>query len=126
MTNKQKAFIDGLIDQIGYRNSPRRSLYLERVLRRCVNIEAASEVIERLLAEKQIRSNPPLKKFHTQHVAVTDLSAFTFCPASYAITETFEIQKSPQMLEGENLHKGKYLMDYLQILQKFRMAAIKH
>jgi len=132
MTDKQERFVQSLVDQIGFRNSPRRSEYLAKVLQSCTElysfrggIDGTSKVIEKLLAEKQLRNAPTPKKFHSQHLAVTDLSAFAFCPASYVIAETFEIEETERMLEGEELHGKRFLQNFLLNLRNKRIRQIE-
>jgi CRISPR/Cas system-associated exonuclease Cas4 (RecB family) len=124
MTPKQQKFIESLIDQIGFRNSPRRGAYLTIIFERCQSIDDASKMIEKLLTEKQLRNTATIKKQQPKHIAVTNLSSFTFCPASYVISETYNIEKTEQILEGEELNNKRFLSNFLYNLRNKRLRQI--
>jgi len=124
MTPKQQKFIESLVDQIGFRNSPRRDAYLTIIFERCPDVDAASKMIEKLLTEKQLRNTASIKKQQPKHIAVTNLSTFTFCPASYVISETYIIEKTEQMLEGGELHNKRFLSNFLHNLRNKRLRQI--
>ncbi len=106
MTPKQSEFIDILLDQIGYRDSPLKSRYRDKFFKYAPKVEYASTVIERLLGERRIRRGPRKRRQPTDHIAISDLAAYAFCPASYAIKETFDVTQIPGVEEGLEHRKG--------------------
>jgi len=128
MTDKQYKFINYLVDKLGYRNSPRRREFLSKILEKVDEIDgvtSASKLIERLLEENKLRTERILKKFHTNHLSVTDLAAYEFCPASYAIKETYETQETERMEQGKELHGKKFLKSFLNNLRNKREGQIR-
>jgi len=118
-TDKQLKFINYLIDQIGYNNSTLKQEYLNVLLRYCVDIKSTSNIIEDLLKEKELLKKPKKKTRTYSHIAVTDISDFVFCPASFAIKQTYILPKTEEMEEGEELHEKKFLEEFLKnVLRK--------
>jgi CRISPR/Cas system-associated exonuclease Cas4 (RecB family) len=67
-----------------------------------------------------IRRNPKKKSFDTNHLAVTDLSSFTFCPASLAINLTYMTEKSDEIYKSEQLRAGKFFEQFLENVRRKR------
>jgi len=61
ITEKQKKYIEALVDQLGYKNSQFRKDYLQLTLKDSESKESASNVIEELLATLEIRKKGVLK-----------------------------------------------------------------
>ncbi len=105
MTEPQSKFIDVLLDQLGFQGSrfkvPFRTKFFGEY---GADVEYASKIIERLLSERDLRRKPRRRIPLSNHVAVSDLAAFGFCPASYAIKASFEIEQLPGVEEGLEHH----------------------
>ena len=91
MTDKQKSFLESLINQYGYNlDSPLRKLFWDRVFQYGETVESASSAIEWLLKENHKRKFPKYLRFDTKEVqTVSDFAQFVFCPASHSIKKTF-------------------------------------
>ncbi len=69
-----------------------------------------SESINQLVIEKNLRRNRhsiKIKNVQQKHINATDLANYTFCPASFSISNTFEIEYptgEKERLMGEKLH----------------------
>jgi len=113
ITEKQKKYIEALVDQLGYKNSQFRKDYLQLTLKDSESKESASNVIEELLATLEIRKKSQRRKDLPEHTIVTDLSEFEFCPASFAIKKTFLIPKSSAEMDGTELHEQAYVEKFL-------------
>ncbi|MCX6120986.1 MAG: hypothetical protein NTX44_05160 [Ignavibacteriales bacterium] len=100
-----------LVDQLGYKGSPFREDYISKVLP--IGRYDTSRLLRLLRKEKQMRNHPILKSNHSKHLSVSDLSSYTFCPASYSISETYDSCKTDNMILGEELHDKMYLENYL-------------
>lgn len=77
-----------------------------------------SVAIDMLLVEQNIRRNRYAirkKEVKRGYTTATDLSAFAFCPASYAINKSFEIPKTPN---DEELDLGNHFHDQLNLLKE--------
>lgn len=78
-----------------------------------------SVAINMLLAEQNIKRNRYAirkKEVKRGYITATDLSAFAFCPASYAINKSFEIPKTPN---DKELNLGNYFHEQLNLLKRF-------
>lgn len=125
MTEKQESFIRSLIDQLGYKNSEYRDQYYSKVLSTQNYYTGASSLINNLLKEKEIRYNPKKKIKLNNHINITDLSAFAFCPASYVISQNYEVEQTEKMNEGESHHTKTHLLNFLENIKKKRLREIE-
>ena len=55
ISDKQEKFIQSLIDQLGYKDSPFKSFFLDRINLNNASIEHASHLIENLIEENKKR-----------------------------------------------------------------------
>ncbi len=123
-STKQHHAIEYLIDHIGYQNSPLKKDYLDKTLLNITSVHERYEVYEKLKTELQLRVNAKPSLSKSPNLTVTDLSAFTFCPASYAISETFETHESETMIEGQELHNKRQFLSYIENIRKNRLRKI--
>lgn len=69
-------------------------------------------IIDYLIDEIQVKKNkqltPKLTPF-TQSISATDLANFCFCPASFAISNTWEIEPNLLNVKGKNYHEQAIL-----------------
>ncbi|MCC5906207.1 MAG: hypothetical protein JJU13_08380 [Balneolaceae bacterium] len=78
-----------------------------------------SECIEQLLKEMEIKKEPAEIKnldcnINRSKISATDLSNFQFCPASYSLSKSFEIEfptNEDERLAGIDLHEKLRLID---------------
>jgi len=93
MSVKQAEFIKNLVDQLGFKDSPHKDYFLERIGFEEADIEYASFLIESLLEENKRRKFFNHKKINEDETpSVQDLAQFVFCPASYAIKRSFVVE----------------------------------
>jgi CRISPR/Cas system-associated exonuclease Cas4 (RecB family) len=86
MTYKQAKFAETLVDQLGYKDSPHKDIFLQKIGFHSASIEYASTLIDGLLKENRRRKFFTRKTIDENEVpTVSDLSQFVFCPASYSI-----------------------------------------
>lgn len=118
---KQRLFADYLLIKIGVRNTQLRSLYLEYLEKMYAVWDGeywtVSSAIDALLDETTLKKE--LEKIDQktlfESIAATDLSHFTYCPASYAISRSFEITKVNALentQHGINFHEQLNLLKY--------------
>ena len=117
MTRRQYEFIGQLTDELGFKGSPARVRFLESFTARGADVEAASALIERLLALKVVREEPRTAAAATGAVRVTDLAEYVYCPASYAIRATWEVPATEPMAEGAELHESPRALTFLKNLE---------
>lgn len=91
MTDKQEKFIENLVDQLGYKNSPLRQQFLNCLFKYSPSIGFASEIIENLLQlnkDRKFSLRKPVDFGSSQKV--TDIAQFAFCPVSYSIKRSYK------------------------------------
>jgi hypothetical protein len=111
--------VASLIRQIGYsQESNYEEDFIIEFFRKWWNGKKYTflEVISKLDTEARTTLIPQIKKKSGPHVVVTDLSAFVFCPVSYAIKKTFDLPKLPQVKAGLELHTQNNLEKFLSNL----------
>lgn len=103
--------------------------YLSKYGRWALSINGAyshfdvSAAIDMLLMEQNIKRNRYAirkKELRRGYITATDLSAFAFCPVSYAINKSFEIPKTSNERElelGNNFHEQLNLLKNLKDLR---------
>ena len=121
MSEKQGKFIQSLIDQLGYKDSPHKEFFLNRVYLSTATIEYASNLIGKLLEENRKRKFTRRSTRPRAFSTVQDLSQFSFCPASYSVKETFVIEQSkvPEDEQDEiDEAPESYLLDLISCIGK--------
>ena len=118
MTTSQHSRVSDLLDALGLRGSPVRDAYYSRYFKYDeASADYAAKVIARLEEELQrhrgarVRLVP--RSFRPDHIAVSDLGSFSFCPASYAIKDTFELLEVPGAEEGLEEHRDSDVVERL-------------
>lgn len=73
-------------------------------------------VIDLLNIELNIKKNSDytLKTIQLDFISATDISNFTYCPVSYAISKTFELPKLETAILGTSQHEKQTLINYLR------------
>ncbi|MBO0938732.1 hypothetical protein J2I47_19430 [Fibrella sp. HMF5335] len=123
MSEKQEKFIKSLIDQLGYKDSPFKEYFINRIHLEDANVVYASKLIEGLLDENKKRKYPEYwVKFYALST-VQDLTQFAFCPASYSVKESFKIEFSKKQDDDfeedeEELESESYLLQLFSYLRK--------
>lgn len=113
ITYNQEQLIEKLISQIGYSSKKYLEAYKNKLFKfDTTSLEYASTVIERLLLESKERKKPLKERKRFPYVTVSDLAAYKFCPVSYVIKESFDLEKDPTIEEGLEKHKST-LIDVL-------------
>lgn len=138
-SEKQNLFINYLLNKIGFKNEElilkykdklediygkfykdwRTETYKSGYVRHYyVYRYTNSECIDELLEEIKIKKNLNLIKLklinENSKISATDLSSFDFCPASYSISKSFEIEhptNEDKRTIGINLHETLRLVD---------------
>ncbi|MGX7666653.1 hypothetical protein [Flavobacterium pedocola] len=139
LSEKQQLFAEYLLKKIGYLDSNLIRIYLVKLeliygkfykewrqekypsgyLRDYWVLKYSnSECIEELLKEIEIKKNLGsiiLKSIsEKKSISATDISSFNFCPVSYSISKSFEIEhptNEDKRLTGINLHESLRLID---------------
>jgi len=123
-TKKQRIFAEYLLKQVGITNQKFIESYLNHLALLYGNwiqinrwIYSTSECIDLLLSEIYLKKNTDIiirKSSFNKRIWATDLSNYTYCPASYVLGKSFEIQK-PSGIEfteiGKNLHEKLLLLN---------------
>lgn len=112
MSEKQESFIKSLVDQLGYKDSPFKEYFINRI-----------HLDEGLLEENKKRKYP--NHWVKSHAISTiqDLTQFAFCPASYSVKESFKIEfnkneeEDDEDIEGA-LEPKSYLLELISFLRK--------
>jgi hypothetical protein len=128
---KQKEFRDRLLLRLGFINgeimeSYKDSLfafsqrtrrtkdftYVNNKTEEEVTIEVPFNVLDFLLEEFKLKQNRKwqLKLEKGTAISATDLANFTFCPASYSIANTFEVENTLEMEIGTEQHERQWLL----------------
>jgi hypothetical protein len=73
-------------------------------------------VIDLLNIELNIKKNSDytLKPIQLNFISATDISNFTYCPVSFAISKTFELPKLESAILGTSQHEKQTLINYLR------------
>lgn len=73
-------------------------------------------IIDLLNIELNIKKNSEYiqKKIQLAYISATDISNFTYCPVSFAISKTFELPKYESAILGTAQHEKHSLINYLQ------------
>lgn len=76
-------------------------------------------IIDLLNIELNIKKNKDyiFKKIQLETISATDISNYTYCPISFAISKTFELPKYESSIIGTSFHGDNTLIDYLQKLK---------
>lgn len=103
-----------LLNKLGYYKSPFKETYKKKLFRYGYsNSKYLSKVIAKLNEEIGLRYNVKRKQTYSEHIAISYLSAFAFCPASYAIKETYNILQFPGVEEGLEEHRNSNTIEQL-------------
>lgn len=119
MSEKQATFIQNLVDQLGYKDSPHKDFFLEKLGFNEADIEYASGLIEELLTENKRRKFFRHKSINEEETpTVQDLAQFVFCPASYSVKRTFVIERNQELqIVDDNESPESYLLERITILK---------
>lgn len=73
-------------------------------------------IIDFLNIELNIKKNGDytLKDVQLNFISATDISNFTYCPVSFAISKTFELPKLESAILGTSQHENQTLINYLR------------
>jgi len=73
-------------------------------------------IIDLLNIELNIKKNSEYiqKEIQLAYISATDISNFTYCPVSFAISKTFELPKYESAILGTAQHEKQSLINYLQ------------
>lgn len=121
MTDKQYKFILSLVDQYGYKDSPHKEVFLDKLNLDNREWGHASKVIDMLIAWNRQRKFFKEKKVQVDAAAtVQDFSQFVFCPASFAIKSSFELES----VNEEELPEDAPLSYLLERIEDFALENI--
>lgn len=68
------------------------------------------DLIDFLQAELRLKKKDRHKyRVASKYISATDIANYTYCPVSYAISKTFEVEKLQQTMEGTYLHESHLL-----------------
>jgi hypothetical protein len=122
LSKKQALFANYLLIKLGVRDPQLRSMYMTQLLKIYSKWNGvywtASPAIDALLEETVLKKEIEklIIKQPAGSIAATDLSHFTYCPASYAINKTFEITNTngaENTEQGINFHQQLNLLKYI-------------
>lgn len=119
MSEKQGKFINSLIDQLGYKDSPHREYFVNRIRLADADIEYASKLIEGFLKEIKKRKYPREWVEVTVLSTIQDLTQFVFCPASYSIKKSFRLETDGEDKSNDdetNDQPDSYLLELISYL----------
>jgi CRISPR/Cas system-associated exonuclease Cas4 (RecB family) len=129
-TEKQMEFIEKLVDQLGYKNSPYKESFLKEYnvnSESKIDVQQASDKIEWLLKLNKLRRSRRTIFFDKEkYNTVSELSQFVFCPASYSIKKTCiwnktdDLQKIKIDDDFENLETS-LLLRKIEVIENFKL-----
>ena len=109
-----RATVEKLADRLGYAGSPHRNSFMQDYFNACMgSARRADKVVAGLrdLCEQRKAGLP--RRTPPEWLAVSELGQYAFCPASFAIHRTFEVQPSSEMREGDRKHRERLLENWL-------------
>lgn len=106
LSEKQLIFRKYLLEKLGYVEDNFLNKYLT----------VAGVSVDSLNVELQLWTKKEYKFKGQQNnfISATDISNFTYCPVSYAISKTFEVKKNRLAVIGESLHSKCKLLRYIK------------
>jgi hypothetical protein len=123
MTDAQRNFLNQLLHTLGLRDEKFNETYLKSIAYNFIKLKKLSEgsenpvdtLIDFFKAEIQLKK---LKEFklrnQTNYISATDIANFTYCPVNFAISRTFDFQRSTLAKIGSDQHNMHYLINYLR------------
>lgn len=83
-------------------------------------------IIDLLNIELNIKKNKDYicKKIQLETISATDISNYTYCPISFAISKTFELPKYESSIIGTSLHNENTLINYLQAFKDSHLGLL--
>lgn len=139
LSKNQKAFRDHLLKQLGftegeildsfcravdsrYDGETHEVTFKDKKLDKWITAQVAFTIIDLLMDELNIRKQKKRidKASVTSTISATDLAAYTFCPASYAIAKTFVVESTEEMDRGTEQHERQWLLN--DTFQAFRQS----
>ncbi len=122
LSQKQYKYSINLLSRIGFTDSKLRYEYLRNINSLNSNFYehlgySKPECIDELLKEVEIKKNLhelKIKKPDNDYITATDIASFNFCPASYAISRSFEIESDKNEIRkflGAEFHETLRLID---------------
>lgn len=118
MTENQARYIQVLIDQIGYRASPHRKLYSKTLGVDDRSGKKVSRKIDFLIECIYARTYASKKEISIyKDYSIRDLMQFTFCPASFAIKESYAFRRPLGQYYDDNIPTKSYLLERLADLE---------
>ena len=94
---------------------------MSEALKRIKSYEGAPGLIDILLEERKLRQTPKRIRATRKHLSATDIADFVFCPASFAVKNTFEIPVTEEMDTGTILHEKRHLLGFLDNVRAKRV-----
>lgn len=126
MTQNQENFISKLLDAQGFKNSTLKESYMAGLVRKATTTKTASQLINELLEEKKVNQQKNRIYQERNYLNASDLSAFTFCPASFAIKNTYKVPKTKEVEHGEKKHQEFHFENFLYNLKNKRYSEEIH
>ena len=122
LSQKQYNYAINLLNRIGFTDSKLRYKYLENINELNTHFYehlgySKPECIDELIKEIDIKKNLnelKLKILDKEKITATDFASFNFCPASYAISKSFEIESDKNEIKkflGAEFHETLRLID---------------
>jgi len=85
-----------------------------------------SKVIDELkdeISKKQNRLNLPQKQNIREKISASDLANYTYCPVSFAINNTFEIESNKKAQTGTFFHNKQLLLKEISDYEKYGLES---
>jgi hypothetical protein len=123
MTDAQRNYLNKLLRILGLNDEKFIETYLKSIGYNFARLKSLTPssgnqidtLIDFFKAEIQIRKSREFKlRPSTSYISATDISNFTYCPINFAISRTFELEKSELAKIGIQQHNNQYLINYLR------------
>lgn len=122
LSQKQYDYSINLLTRIGFTDSKLKNQYLENISNQNISFYehlgfSRQECVDELLKEIEIKKNLDILKTKTidkTEITATDIASFNFCPASYSIAKSFEIESDKNKIKkilGAEFHETLRLID---------------
>ena len=122
LSQKQYEYAINLLNRIGFTDFKLRSEYLKNINDLNTNFYehlgySKPECVDELVKEIEIKKNLNdlnLKVSDKNKITATDFASFNFCPASYSISKSFEIESGKHEIKkflGAEFHETLRLID---------------
>ncbi|WP_161891072.1 PD-(D/E)XK nuclease family protein [Pontibacter russatus] len=117
--NRYREYLEALIDLKDYK---KEFTFTDRNNKdKQITIEVDFTIVDWLVDELNFREGRSWKKKATINIAkatsATDLANFSFCPASFSISNTFETERTKNMEEGTLQHEKFHLLKWKEKIE---------